>query len=157
MPAEPVDVGQVVLDACQHGQRMRGDATFLGDHPALAGVTVCGNADYLRQALLILLDNAAKYTPPSGDVRVESVIEDGHVLISVVDTGIGITPHDLPHIFDRFYRGTTTNGATGTGLGLAIATWITEQHGGTLAVQSSPGAGSRFTLRLPLVPRATSG
>jgi signal transduction histidine kinase len=122
-----------------------------------------GNADYLRQLLLILLDNAFKYTSPSGEVRLDAELDDDHARITVSDTGTGIEPADLPRIFDRFHRGANADGVTGTGLGLAIARLVAEQHDGRIEVESAPGEGSRFSLVLPLaqsrphaaVPKAT--
>jgi signal transduction histidine kinase len=72
------------------------------------------------------------------------------VLITVQDTGLGIQAEDLPHVFDRFYRGRNASAADGTGLGLAIAQWIAGQHGGRIDGASTPGEGSTFTIRLPL-------
>jgi two-component system, OmpR family, sensor kinase len=112
---------------------------------------VIGDADRLTQLLLILLDNAVKYTPPDGRItvglrRVESFAE-----IVVRDTGVGIDAEDLPRVFDRFYRADPARGRDpgGTGLGLAIAKWIVEQHGGTIAVASAPGTGTIVRTRLP--------
>jgi two-component system, OmpR family, sensor kinase len=130
----------------------------------LEGAVVLGNADYLRQLLLILLDNAFKYTPPPGEVRIEAALEDGYARVTVSDTGTGIEPADLPRIFDRFHRGANVDGVTGTGLGLAIARLVAEQHSGRIEVESTPGEGSRFSLVLPLaeptrhaaLPSATS-
>jgi signal transduction histidine kinase len=82
--------------------------------------------------------------------------EDGSVVFRVTDTGIGIAPGDLPHIFDRFWRADPARSRTGdrpgTGLGLAITKWIAEAHGGSITVQSRPGRGSGFTVRLPREP-----
>src|SRR6266545_982259 len=109
----------------------------------LAGVVVPGDADHLEQAVLILLDNAFKYTPAPGEVRVRA-------LTDVTDTGLGVAAEDRDRIFERFYRGRNASAATGTGLGLAIARWIASQHGGDVQLLSSPGEGSAFSLRLPL-------
>jgi signal transduction histidine kinase len=92
---------------------------------------VRGDADHLEQALLILLDNAFKYTPPPGEVRVATRRDGMHARIDVTDTGLGIPPEDRDRIFERFYRGRNVTAATGTGLGLAIASWIAPQHDGT--------------------------
>jgi signal transduction histidine kinase len=84
---------------------------------------------------------------------VELAGTDGRVTFTVADTGIGIAPGDLPHVFDRFWRAdsarTRTSERAGTGLGLAICKWIAEAHGGTIDVQSRPGRGTTFTVGLP--------
>ncbi len=109
-----------------------------------------GDADHLEQLVLILLDNAFKYTPPPGEVRLDAHATGTEVLITVRDSGLGIPAEDLPHVFDRFYRGGNASAADGTGLGLAIARWIAGQHGGTVDGVSTPGEGSTFTIHLPL-------
>lgn len=150
-PREPVLLADVVAEACRQGQGMAEDVHFVSTGgTALEGVIVQANPDYLKQLLLILLDNAFKYTDHDGEVRVEATREDGLARITVVDTGSGIDPGDLPHIFERFYRGKNAGGKTGTGLGLAIARWVAEQHGGSIRVESTPGRGSRFSVVLPV-------
>ena len=106
----------------------------------------------LRRLLLILVDNAIKFTPRGGAVTVTGEKDPAHVTISVADTGVGIAPDDQSHIFERFWRADKVRArdAGGSGLGLPIARQIAEQHGATLAVSSEPGAGSSFVLRLPL-------
>jgi PAS domain S-box-containing protein len=109
----------------------------------------------IRQALINLVDNAVKYTPAGGRVRVGATVAgggEGSVTIRVTDTGPGIPARDLPHVFDKFYRvrGKATRGVAGTGLGLAIAKSIVEAHEGRVAVESVEGAGTTFTLELPL-------
>jgi signal transduction histidine kinase len=110
----------------------------------------------IREMLLNLVTNAIKYTPPGGTVALSLAQEDGAVVFTVADTGIGIAPGDLPHIFDRFWRADPARSRTGerpgTGLGLAITKWIAEAHGGSITVQSRPGRGSVFTVRLPQEP-----
>jgi signal transduction histidine kinase len=113
--------------------------------------TVVGDRDRLKQLLLVLLDNAVKYTPPEGEVRL-AVRRDGATAeVVVADTGIGIGPEDLPRVFERFYRADPARGRDtgGTGLGLPIARWIAEQHGGEVRLESAPGRGTRATVRLP--------
>ena len=112
-------------------------------------VVVPGDRDYLKQLLLILVDNALKYTPAGGKVTLECVRVGAEAELSVADTGIGIDAEDLPHIFDRFYRASRARQPVGTGLGLAIARWIVEVHHGTISVDSASGAGTRFAVRLP--------
>ncbi len=114
---------------------------------------VQGDRDRLKQLLVILVDNALKYTPEGGEIRLALRTERGAVAVAVADTGIGIDPEDLPHIFERFYRADKARSRDqgGTGLGLSIARWIAERHGGQLSVESTPGRGSIFTVRLPLL------
>ncbi len=105
----------------------------------------------LHQLLVILLDNALKYTQPSGKVMLTCTRQGGSVLITVKDTGRGISPEDLPHIFDRFFRGDKARSREtgGAGLGLAIAKWIVEQHGGKIGVKSTVGRGTEFYVEIP--------
>ena len=120
---------------------------------------VQGDADHLRELLLILIDNAVSYTPDGGHIRlsVERVGEDVHV--AVADTGVGIDAADVPHVFERFYRADRTRARAagsnrGTGLGLSIAHWIADAHEGRIEVESTPGRGSTFTIVLPLARTA---
>ncbi|HEX2450504.1 MAG TPA: ATP-binding protein [Gemmatimonadales bacterium] len=107
----------------------------------------------IRELLLNLVTNAIKYTPPGGTVGLTLGSSDDHATLVVSDSGIGIAPGDLPHIFDRFWRADPARSRTGErpgiGLGLAITKWIAEAHGGSITVQSRPGRGSVFTVRLP--------
>lgn len=107
----------------------------------------------LKQLAATLLDNAFKYTPPGGDVRLSLTVDQSQALLMVSDTGEGIPAEDLPHIFERFYRVDKARSRQkgGSGLGLAIARWIARTHGGEIEVSSTPGQGSTFTVRLPLL------
>lgn len=108
----------------------------------------------IRQLLMNLLTNAIKYTPAGGQVSIDSTSMNGAVVVNVRDTGIGIAPGELPHIFDRFWRADPARSRTGeragAGLGLAISKWIAEAHGGSITVQSRPKRGTTFTVTLPL-------
>ena len=108
----------------------------------------------LRQLLQNLLSNAIKYTSAGGEVWIGSALEDGNVVLTVRDSGMGIAPGDLEHIFDRFWRADPARSRTGSrpgaGLGLAICKWTAEAHGGSIEVQSKPGRGTTFTVSLPL-------
>ena len=107
----------------------------------------------LRRLLLILVDNAVKFTPGGGTVTLGVSRDRSAVTISVADTGVGISADDLPHIFERFWQADKVRSreVSGTGLGLPIARQIAEQHGASLDVRSEPGCGSLFTVRLPRV------
>ena len=104
----------------------------------------------LHRMLAILLDNALKYSGEDAPVDINLSREDGHAVISVTDRGCGIPEAEIPHIFDRFYRAQGSSRADGTGLGLALAQEITDHLGGEIRVQSKPGAGSTFSVALPL-------
>jgi two-component system, OmpR family, sensor kinase len=130
--------------------KTRGPRIILHD---ITPAQVYGEADKLKQALVALLQNAFKYTPSEGTVTLSLTTQDGNALFSVCDTGIGISPEDLPHIFERFYRADPARSRDrgGSGLGLAIVKSIVEEHGGSIQVESTPGKGSAFRVKLPLV------
>jgi two-component system OmpR family sensor kinase len=117
-----------------------------------APVTVLGDGRALRRALLNLVENAVKYTPPGGTVEIGLGREDRWAVLAVTDTGPGIDPADLARVFEPFVRLDTARAREtgGTGLGLAIAQAIVVAHGGTIGVDSTVGAGSTFRIRLPL-------
>jgi signal transduction histidine kinase len=114
-----------------------------------APVRVRGEEAQLRRALNNLLDNAVKFTPDGGSVRLALSREEGWAVACVEDTGIGIPEGDLPHVFQRFHRGRNTAGYPGSGLGLAIVKAIAERHGGDVGVEMTV-QGTRFTFRVPL-------
>jgi heavy metal sensor kinase len=111
-----------------------------------------GDAERVSQVATNLLSNAIQFNHPGGEVRVSTRAENGVAVLSVADTGQGIPTQDLPHIFERFYRvDQSRSGAQGgTGLGLAISKAIVDAHSGSIEVFSQPGAGSTFTVKLPL-------
>lgn len=118
---------------------------------------VQGEPGSLTEVLVNLLNNAVKYSFPNGLITVRGEVHDGQVLLSVADTGVGIAPEDLPHLFQDFGRGKNQpEGASGCGLGLAISQRIVEVHGGTITVASQPGQGSTFTVHLPVTPPPVS-
>ncbi len=110
--------------------------------------------DRMKQVLSNLVNNALRYTPAGGQIFLSAVQRDDQILLGVQDSGAGITPEALPHVFERFYRGDPArpeqSGASG--LGLAIAKSIVEMHGGRIWAESAPGAGSTFTIALPSAP-----
>ncbi len=111
-----------------------------------------GVPERLGRAVNNLLDNAARHSPPGGTVEV-LVNADG---VRVRDHGPGIDQQDLPHVFDRFFRGINSRGKQGSGLGLAIVRQVTEQHGGTATAANAPDGGAIFTLHLPTTPAEQS-
>ncbi|MGD0153106.1 MAG: HAMP domain-containing sensor histidine kinase [Thermacetogeniaceae bacterium] len=144
----PVQLGEVVQAVARQATHL-GESRFTTEHLELLEQAVAiGSEDYLKQLLLILLDNAFKYTPANGQVTMTGLSEKGWWGIRVTDTGPGIASEDRKHIFDRFYQaGNRRSG--GSGLGLAIANWIAVEHNGRIEVSSEVGQGSSFTFWLP--------
>jgi heavy metal sensor kinase len=149
----PVNVAQCLRDACKDGQILAQakQLKFAADIDA-QDLVVQGDSQALHRLFLILIDNAVKYTAAGGSVTLGLRRSNGSAVTEFRDTGIGISAADLPHIFDRFYRAdkARTRDFGGVGLGLSIARWVAEAHRGSIEVQSTPGAGSVFRVRLPL-------
>ncbi|MBM3143448.1 MAG: HAMP domain-containing protein [Chloroflexi bacterium] len=148
-----VEMDTLVLEVLQQTRVLAADRVHvrLGD---VDQVLVCGDRDRLKQVMLNLVENAIKYTPAGGDVVVEVGKTDAQARFAVADTGPGIPPKDLPHIFERFYRAeksrTRSKDGKGFGLGLSIAYWIVHHHGGQIDVESEEGKGTKFCVWLPL-------
>jgi len=114
-----------------------------------SGLRVWGNAVRLRQLLLNLGENAVEFTPPGGRVRIEAAARDGMVVTTVSDTGAGIAPDLLPHVFDRHVHGKPSGNKVRSGLGLAIVKRIVDAHGGRVTIESTVGAGTTALVTLP--------
>lgn len=144
---EPLLLG--VLDLAARLAEGRGVAVRLGE---TAPVVVLGDALTLHRAILNVVENAIKYTPPGGKVELSLVRDAPHAVVRVQDTGPGISPSDAERIFEPFVRleAARARESVGAGLGLAIARSVVHAHNGTLSLESVSGAGSRFTFRLPL-------
>lgn len=142
------DVGDVVAVSVKQLERcLSGRAVNIAKDPNLPLVRM--DFVLMEQALVNLLDNACTYTPPGTPVDIALTQDSAAVSISITDHGPGIPPADMEHIFDKFFR--AAGAATGgTGLGLSICRGLVEAHGGTLAAENMPGAGARFTVRLPV-------
>ncbi len=110
---------------------------------------VPGDASLLQRVVANLLDNAVKYAAGGGQVHLSGQSSRSQVTVSIADTGPGISEKDLPHVFERFYRGEPSRSTPGNGLGLSLAQALVRAHGGTITVQSSPGRGSRFVVNFP--------
>ncbi|HYT66920.1 MAG TPA: ATP-binding protein [Vicinamibacterales bacterium] len=117
-------------------------------------VTIAGARDRLRQVFANLLDNAIKYTPEGGQVRIRTAREGNTAVVTVSDTGAGIAPGHLPRIWERLYRADASRSSRGLGLGLSLVKAYVHAHGGSVDAVSQPGRGSTFTVRLPLEPRS---
>jgi heavy metal sensor kinase len=114
------------------------------------GCMLTGDRIQIERLVSNLLGNAIKYTPAGGQVKVSLVPRFDHVTLIVEDTGQGISPEHLPHIFDRFYRVPSADPDKGLGLGLSFVAWIAKAHGGTVTVESKLKEGTRFTVLLPV-------
>jgi len=121
---------------------------YLDAPPSLPRVRA--DAHRVEQALVNLLDNAIKYTPSGGTITVQMTSEGGYVRVEVCDTGPGIVPDDLPHLFEPLYRAESVRHLPGTGLGLTIVRTILDQHNAPVSVRSQQGQGATFTFRLPV-------
>ena len=145
---EPLYLDDIALDAAGAARvvaERRGVTLEVGE---FAEAPIRADRALVRQLLMIVLDNAVKFSPPGGRVRLHVATTDGHATVVVEDDGPGIPKHQLPHVFERFYRGDPARGrAEGAGLGLAIARWIAEAHGAEIALDSESGRGTRVTIR----------
>jgi signal transduction histidine kinase len=149
---EPVDIGSLVHDCLSVMKPQADQKNIQLEVQAPHGLPPLeGDRNRLRQVLMNLLGNAIKYNMPNGRVSTEARAVDNAIHLTVADTGRGIPPKDLPHIFDKFYRVADAEGwATGTGLGLSITREIVEAHDGRIEVESQVGVGTRFRLILPI-------
>lgn len=148
-----VELDTLVLEAMQQMSVLtrKGPQLRLGE---VDQVLVCGDQDRLKQVLVNLIGNAIQYTPPAGEIVVGIGKLENQARLTVSDTGPGISPEDLPHVFERFYRGeksrTRSTDGKGFGLGLSIAYWIVRNHGGRIELSSKEGQGTTFCVWLPL-------
>jgi signal transduction histidine kinase len=157
LAVEESDLREIVADVAETAGMLGENARVSTSH-AMPDLPVRLPVDRhrIREMLLNMVTNAIKYTPQGGTIGLSLEEDQDGVTFTVRDTGIGIAAGDLPHIFDRFWRADQARSRTGerpgTGLGLAITKWIAEAHGGSITVQSRPGRGSVFTVRLPKPP-----
>ena len=156
---QKVDLDSLLLEVFRQykpaGENVNDDSKQQGPRLLLQDITpvqVYGDTDQLKQVLVALLDNALKYTPYEGSVSLSLTTDERYAVIKVSDTGIGILPEDLPHIFERFYRADRARSRErgGSGLGLTIVQSIVQEHQGSIEVESTPGRGSTFILKLPV-------
>jgi heavy metal sensor kinase len=150
----PINLAECLRDACKDG-RILAEAKQLKFAANIDGqdLLVEGDSHALHRLFLILIDNAVKYTPPGGSITLGLRRNNGSAVAEFWDSGIGVSADELPHIFERFYMADKARSRElgGVGLGLSIARWVAEAHGGSIEVQSTPGSGSVFRVRLPLL------
>lgn len=144
-----VRVPELVADILELYGYTAGDKRIRLESDLPAELAIEADADRLRQVLANLLDNAVKYTPEGGRVTVGARREGEQVVITVSDTGVGIPPEELPQVWERLFRGDRSRSTPGLGLGLSLVRAIVQAHGGSVAAESRPGEGARFSLRLP--------
>jgi signal transduction histidine kinase len=152
MAHAPLDLNEIA-QACVERLQLRAQSAGISLITRLAALPeVQGDGDRIAQVITNLLDNALKHTPSGSKVTLETQVSKRGVEVSVLDTGAGIPPEDVPRIFERFYQvdKSRSSGAAGSGLGLAICKQIVDAHGGQLSVQSALGVGTRVTFALPL-------
>lgn len=149
-PFTSVDVAALAREVAEPyaSRAEQADVTFTVGIPETP-LPVEGDESQLRRVLVNLLDNALKFTPTGGAVRFALEVMENTAVIQVSDTGIGIPPEDVPHLFSRFHRGRNTAGYPGSGLGLAIVRAIVERHAGQVQAENTAD-GARFTVRLPM-------
>ena len=146
---EPVDASGILKDVADLYEDVAEDKGVALELEAPEGLAVLADRNRLRQVLANLVDNAVKYTPGGGSVKLSAAGRQDEVEICVADTGQGISAEDLPRIWDRLYRGDRSRSERGLGLGLSLVRAIVQAHKGRVEVESSPGQGARFTLTLP--------
>jgi heavy metal sensor kinase len=149
----PTNLNDILLEISEPARLLaEGESIQYDQRLPESALWVSGNAPSLRRLFLILIDNAVKYTPREGRISVVLDASDSAAVTEIRDTGVGISPTDLPHIFERFYRADESRSreSGGTGLGLSIAKWIAEAHHGSISVASTVGEGSAFRVHIPL-------
>lgn len=154
MRHEEVQLDALVRDVVDQVRVAADEKGVVVVNAPLAESVIAGDDIQLSQLLFNLLDNAVKFTKPGGKVVVNGERSNGHVQLTIWDNGIGIPDTDLPHVFERFYRADKSrNGQTGgAGLGLAISKAIVEAHHGSIAIDSTPNAGTVVRVKLPVLP-----
>jgi two-component system, OmpR family, sensor histidine kinase CiaH len=148
----PIQFDRIVQECVSKMQMLAEVKEIILNAEIDANIPMNADEERLHQLLVTVLDNAIKYTPEGGVVRVVCRKFAHFVQLEVEDTGIGISPENLPHVFDRFYRGdkARTRQEGGSGLGLAIAQWIVERHGGKIRIDSKLSTGTHVYITLPL-------
>ena len=154
---EQLDAGDVIREACELFEPLAEEVGLALNCRVPGTCPMRGDMPMVQRMISNLLDNAIKYTPSGGTIEVSLDVDDQNsAVICVKDTGIGISPDDLPRIFERFFRSDPSRSQAGVGLGLSLARAIARAHGGDIHVASEPGKGSTFTVTLPRAMRPSS-
>jgi signal transduction histidine kinase len=146
---EPVPLAELVTEVIEIFDLVAQEKTIAVKAAVPPDLSVPADRNRVRQVLANLLDNAIKYTPAGGHVDITAEARPDGVCITVRDTGEGIPPEEIPRIWERLYRGDKSRAQRGLGLGLSLVKAITNAHGGTVMVESTPGKGSAFSIHLP--------
>ena len=144
-----VDLSQLLHDVCDSLRPLAEEKGLQLTAQVAEDILLQGSYDDLLRLFLNLLDNAIKFTK-RGSVTLTGQVEPMRTVITIADTGVGIAPEHLPHLFDRFYRAEQARTTRGAGLGLAIAQEIAKAHGGKITVTSQSGDGTIFSVNFPL-------
>ena len=153
---QEIDLRDVVHDVCQLHRESSPNSQIVADL-GLRPLRMVGDQKLLSQVFDNLLSNGIKYSPGGGSVRITVRADGDGFAVTVEDRGIGIPQADLSRLFERYFRGSNVSGIVGTGVGLNLVKMVVDLHGGSVAVESEEGRGSRFTVRLPLVPPGEGG
>ncbi|HMH85057.1 MAG TPA: HAMP domain-containing sensor histidine kinase [Gemmatimonadaceae bacterium] len=150
---ERIFLDDIAIDAASAAQIVARQKKVLVTVDEFEEAPVLGDATLIRQLMMIVLDNAVKFTDAGGQVHVRVSMHEGAPTFVVEDTGIGIRQEELSRVFQRFFRGETARSRTdGAGLGLSIASWIAREHGAEISLSSEPGKGTRVIVTFPRVP-----
>jgi len=148
---EPVNLNLLVDEVTtQLSPQVERQQLIVAKQLATSLPSVQADKERIRQTIVNLVHNAVKFTDPGGKITIVSQVRGDSVIVDISDTGIGISKNDLPHVFERFYKGDRARSGGGTGMGLAIAKHVVEAHGGSIWVQSEEGRGSTFSFSLPI-------
>jgi heavy metal sensor kinase len=146
--SEPLDLSSLVQSLADQLEPVAASKNLKLVWHCEQGVTILGDANWIERIVLNLIDNAIKFTGPGGQISVGVSKDGANRILEVRDNGIGMSPDAVPHIFERFYRAdpSRANRADGVGLGLSLVKWAVDQHHASIAVDTSPGKGSRFRI-----------
>jgi signal transduction histidine kinase len=151
---EPVDLGDVIRRTTLLAEpyvRSSG-AGMVTDNSARKSAIILGDASWLQQGLLALVDNAAKFSGGGGEIELSFSVRGETAHIAITDAGPGVAAADLPYLFESYYQTAAGRARGGAGLGLSVARWVVEQHGGIITASSAPEKGLTVTIELPVAP-----